>query len=311
MIIIKLIDKLLNFIVFIFFIVSLAFSIYALYDVYAVYENTELSGEILKYRPSSEEDDSFGNEFSLEDIRKINKDIVGWIRIDDTNIDYPILAGVDNTDYLQKDYNGDYSPSGSIFLDYRNNRSFTDDFSIIYGHNMAKGLMFSDIKKFNDSTFFELHKTGKLYVESGVYDLTIYTFNMVDANKDISYKLQKYNNGHNKEIVDNLIETAINKRELVVNDGDQFLLLSTCYGMGTYDRTVLLTKMTNSNASNVIKSELDEKEDKQLQSTNNRMGIVKKVIVLIIYSIITIIIYIFIFSRKLKKKRSSRKQNRQ
>lgn len=310
MIIIKLIDKLLNFIVFIFFILSLAFSIYALYDVYVVYDNTELTGEILKYRPSVE-DDSFGDEFSLEDIRKINKDIVGWIRIDDTNIDYPILAGKDNTDYLQKDYKGDYSPSGSIFLDYRNNRSFNDYFSIIYGHNMAKGLMFSDIKKFNDSTFFELHKTGKLYVESGVYDLTIYTFNMIDANKDISYKLQKYDDYNKKELVINLVENAINKRDLVIDENDKFLLLSTCYGMGTYDRTVILTKMTKSDSSNVIRSEVDEKEDNKIQTTNNRMGIVKKIVVLIIYTIITIMIYILIFSRKLRKKRKLKKQNRQ
>ena len=71
-----------------------------------------------------------------------------FIFIRPTNIDYPILAGEDNTSYLKTDYKGDYSPAGSIFLDYRNSRSLDDDYFVVYGHNMAKGLMFSDIKKY-------------------------------------------------------------------------------------------------------------------------------------------------------------------
>ena len=303
--IIKLINSLLNFIVFVFFIVSLSFSFYALYDVYAVYENTELSGEILKYKPTEREEDSFGSNFNLKDIQKINKDIVGWVRIDNTNIDYPILAGKDNTDYLKKDYKGDYSPSGSIFLDYRNDRKLTDDFSVIYGHNMAKGLMFSDIKKFKDTDYFGLNKTGKLYTDNGVYDLTIYSFDIINANRDISYKLNKYKNGHNQELIDNLLKNAINKRDIVVEENDKFLLLSTCYGVGTYDRSVILTRLRKSTDINIIRSDSDIKKiekDNNILENNIRIGLAKKIIVLVIYTLITIIIYIHISSGNIIKK---------
>lgn len=308
--ILKFVDSFLNFIVFSFFTLSLLFAFYALYDVHVVYDDTELSGEVLKYKPSTDSDGILENEFSLEDLKKINKDIVGWVKIDNTNIDYPILAGMDNTDYLKRNYKGEYSPSGSIFLDYRNNRKFTDDFSIIYGHNMAKGLMFSDIKKFSNSDFFETHTKGKLYTEDEIYDLEIYSYNILESNKDISYKLQKYNNGYNEEVVTNLLDSAINKRNLVVSDNDQYLLLSTCYGLNTYDRSVLLTKMVKSNSTNIIGSYIDNNkarllpEDNKILIKNQRTNLVNKIIILLIYIIIGIMIYIHILvGHILKKKR--------
>ena len=122
--IIKVINFMLNFVFITFFVVSLSFAGYALYDIYAIYENTELSGKILKYKPSSYGFNELGKQFSLADIKTINSDIVGWVQVDGTNIDYPILVGTTNSDYLSVDYKKEYSPGGSIFLDYRNNHLF-------------------------------------------------------------------------------------------------------------------------------------------------------------------------------------------
>ena len=290
--ILKFIDHCLNFIVFSFFTLSLFFAGYALYDIYAVYEDTELTGEILKYKPEVDEYGILKNNFSVNDLKTINEDIVGWIKIDNTNIDYPILAGVDNTEYLRRNYMGRYAPSGSIFLDYRNSKDLSDDFSIIYGHNMARGLMFSDIKKFKDNSYFQLNKTGKLYVEDGVYNLEIYSFSIIKANKDITYKLQQYGKGHNKELVSNLFNDAINKREIVVGDNDKFLLLSTCYGLNNYDRSVLLTKMVKADSDIIINGDLEKDDEvttklandrKRIEESNERTNIVNKIIILIIY----------------------------
>ena len=307
--ILKFIDHILNFIVFSFFILSLSFAGYALYDINAVYDDTLLSGEILKYKPSVDEYGLLKNNFSINDLQKINKDIVGWIRIDDTNIDYPILAGLDNTDYLKRNYRGEYSPSGSIFLDYRNDRNFTDDFSIIYGHNMAKGLMFSDIKKFKDIDFFDIHKTGKLYTSNKVYDLEIYSFNIIDSNRNITYKLQKYKNGGNNEIISNLLNEAINKRELIVGENDKYLLLSTCYGLNTYDRSVILTKMIENNDLDTINGKLDDTKNDVVDENNNiieknqRSNLINKIIILIIYVMIGTMLYIHIVIDHIRKKR--------
>ena len=287
----------------------MCFAGYALYDVYQVYEDTELSGEVLKYKPKVDEYGELKEKFSIKDLQKINKDIVGWIKIDNTNIDYPILAGIDNTDYLKRNYKGEYSPSGSIFLDYRNSRDLTDDFSIIYGHNMAKGLMFSDIKKFKEPTFFVLNKTGKLYTKDKVYNLEIYSFNIIKSNKDITYKLNK--NSDSKEIVNNLLNEAINKRELVIGDNDKYLLLSTCYGVNTYDRSVILTKMIET-YGNIIDSNIENNntnieryidEDFKIIKNNQRTNLISKMIVLLIYILIGFMIYLHIIVDHIRKKR--------
>ena len=309
--ILKFIDHILNFIVFCFFTLSLCFAGYALYDVYQVYEDTELSGEILKYKPSVDEYGLLKRDFSIKDLKKINKDIVGWVKIDNTNIDYPILAGLDNTDYLKRDYKGDYSPSGSIFLDYRNSRDFSDSISIIYGHNMAKGLMFSDIKKFKDTDFFDINRTGKLYTSDKVYNLEIYSFNIIEANRDITYKLQKYKNNSN-EVITNLINEAINKRDLVINDKDKYLLLSTCYGLNTYDRSIILTKMSEIDDDIKITGNIKEgdssldklnEENSKIIESNQRTNLVNKIIILLIYLLIGIIIYTHIVIDHIRKKR--------
>ncbi len=310
MIVIKIINHLLNFIVLSFFVIALSFSGYALYDVYSVYEDTELTDEILKYKPSIQGENSFGTKFSLTDLKSINKDIVGWIRIDNTNIDYPILAGLDNSQYLKSDYRGNYSPAGSIFLDYRNSRSLDDDYIVIYGHNMSKGLMFSDIKKFQKKDFFEDHSTGVLYTENGVYDLKIYTFNIIDANKSIGYKLQKYKNGLNQELIEAFSKSAIQKRTMKFEDGSKLILLSTCFGVGTYDRSVIMAKLIKKNEdSEFIHDDTDKIKQKEVQEferkvieTEKRKKIVDYIIVLISYILIVGILYIRIALHRKKKK---------
>lgn len=307
--VIKVLNFILNFIFVTFFVVSLFFSGYALYDVFSVYENSELSGKILKYKPSSVGFNEFGEKFSLTDIQAINPDIVGWVQIDGTNIDYPILAGTTNSDYLSIDYKKEYSPGGSIFLDYRNNRLFEDDFTVIYGHNMARNLMFSDIKKFKNSNFFDQHRTGRLYTKDAVYDLIIYTFNIVDANKDIGYKLHKYNNGKNADLIKNYVDSAINIRKMDVSMDDSFLLLSTCYGVASYDRSVLFTKMQKSKASNIIipdSSSEDNKEvllEQKIIKKNERKNLINRIIVLIVYVMIAGIIYMNLFIKFERKKK--------
>ena len=307
--VLKIIDSFLNFIVFTFFVIALSFSFYALYDVHAVYENTELSGDILKYKPSIQGENSFGDKFSVADLKNINEDIVGWIRVDDTNIDYPILAGVDNTDYLKKDYQGNYSPSGSIFLDYRNSRDLDDDFFVIYGHNMSRGLMFSDIKKYQEKKFFDAHSTGNLYTEMGVFDLKMISYSIVNANKSIAYKLLKYKKDNNSELVTTLMSEAIQKSSDVF-ETNRLILLSTCYGVGTYDRSVLLASVTESDSSTYIKNQNEQNNiqneiDKNIVEKNKKDSLLGRSIILIIYILILGIVYFHTSIRHIQKKRKN------
>lgn len=276
--IIKFIDKLLNFILIMFFITIILFSGYALYDVNEVYNEAELSEDILKYKPESYKEEAV-EKFDLTDLQNnVNEDICGWIRIDGTNIDYPVLSSKNMTYYLDKDYNKKYSAGGSIFLHGDNDRYFTDDFQIIYGHNMVKNLMFSDINKYEDKKYFEKNSTGILYTQNEIYAIKVYTYNVLNSSLDMAYDLEANRKGKNEEVLKDLEATAIYKNDIEVTPEDKFVLLSTCYGVGTPQRSVLFCKLENIETSTTINDnsnsdiERDEKrEEKELFNDKKRV----------------------------------------
>lgn len=97
-------------------------------------------------------------------LKKINPDVVSWITIPGTNIDYPVLQGKDNNQYLHKDMEGKESSAGAIFLDHGDKADLSSRHNIIYGHHMKNGTMFKDIVRYKDQQYFDEHQ-----------DITIYT----------------------------------------------------------------------------------------------------------------------------------------
>lgn len=94
---------------------------------------------------------------------------IAWITLDGTNIDYPVMQGKDNKEYLNKDPYGDYSLSGSIFLDSANAADFGDSYNLVYGHHMEAGKMFGQLDSFLQRDFFSEHRTGSLETKDGTY----------------------------------------------------------------------------------------------------------------------------------------------
>ena len=86
---------------------------------------------------------------------ELNDQSVGWITIDGTAIDYPVVQGDDNSYYLTHDFNNSSSIQGSIFMDYRNQPDFSDWNNIVYGHNMDNGSMFGALVKYRKQAFYE------------------------------------------------------------------------------------------------------------------------------------------------------------
>ena len=96
-------------------------------------------------------------------LKKINPDVVSWITIPGTNIDYPVLQGKDNNQYLHKDMEGKDSSAGAIFLDHGDKADLSSRHNIIYGHHMKNGTMFKDIVKYKDQQYFDEHQDIILY----------------------------------------------------------------------------------------------------------------------------------------------------
>nr|WP_164124851.1 class B sortase [uncultured Sharpea sp.] len=140
-------NKLINIILSILMIILLLYGGFSLYSNYQINHNA-LGGNYLKYKPQN-------NAEGLAALMKKNKDVRAWLTIDHTHIDYPVVQGHYDYEYLNKDVFGDYTLSGSIFMSTTNNPHFQDPYTLIYGHHMEAGAMFGDIDKFLDRSFFE------------------------------------------------------------------------------------------------------------------------------------------------------------
>ena len=100
-------------------------------------------------------------------LKKINPDIVAWIRIPDTSIDYPVVQGNDDSYYLTHTFKKAEHVAGAIFLDSDNNADFSDDKNIIYGHNMKDGSMFQGLHKYESESYLQEHNKVYLYLPDG------------------------------------------------------------------------------------------------------------------------------------------------
>ena len=92
-------------------------------------------------------------------LQEMYPNVVGWLKMDDVDISYPIVKGEDNDYYLHYGADGQPNIDGSIFMDYRN-KSFDDLHVLIYGHNMLDGSMFATLHQFRDAVFFFKQKTA-------------------------------------------------------------------------------------------------------------------------------------------------------
>lgn len=109
----------------------------------------------------------------FESLTEVNDDVIGWIYIPDTNVNYPIVQGTDNRHYVSTMADGSSNAAGSIFMDYRNAPEFTDRHTVIYGHNMRNGSMFANIVDYKKSGYLEAHPIGMIMTPAGNFRLEV------------------------------------------------------------------------------------------------------------------------------------------
>ena len=113
------------------------------------------------------EDNTGVPEVDFEGLLAVNDDIIGWIYIENTDSSYPVLCGRDNQQYLFQSYEKKYLTAGSIYIDYRCSRDFTDSRTVIYGHNMHNGSMFGKLDKFTKESYMKKHPYVYILLPSG------------------------------------------------------------------------------------------------------------------------------------------------
>lgn len=125
--------------------------------------------------PIEVQDDTVWPKVDFEQLEQINPDIVGWLFIEGTNINYPVVQGEDNSYYLDHLFDETYNPSGCIFLDENCSSDFSDQHSIIYGHNMLDGIMFSSLTAYKRQEFYEQHPAALLLTPTHKYKIRLFS----------------------------------------------------------------------------------------------------------------------------------------
>lgn len=203
-------------------------------------------------KPSSEDEDVpqepeeyFPNvETDFDTLQETNPDVFGWIWIPSTEISYPLLVGESNQEYLHTGYNLQYTNSGSIFMDYRNNADLTDDNTVIFGHNMNNGSMFGSLKKFREQDFFDEHEFIYIFTPDRAYKYRIFAGYETLSTSD-SYTLwferevmvdetETRITMSNKEYLEMVAKASLVTSEAEPEEGERLLMLSTCTGNGNY-----------------------------------------------------------------------------
>lgn len=252
--IIRFADSLVNMIVLILMLIVGSYCVYCLWDNQQIFAQAEdVQADMIKLKPvvaETEEDEGA----SFDELLAVNEDVRAWLTLDGTEIDYPILQGEDNLEYINKDVYGDFALAGSIYLDTRCDGSFQWRYSLLYGHYMARREMFGDLELYKDETFFEENNTGVLILPDRVYDLEIFCCLLTDDEEEAIFTPDKWQYNI-KGLLTYAEQNAMHLNEELLaeareNKDTQILALTTCSYEFEDARTVVLAIMKPQGATN-------------------------------------------------------------
>lgn len=209
-------------------------------------ENTDIDTTNVDTEIEKSEGES-SNKYNLENIAKINSDVVGWIKIGNTNIDYPVMQNGDY--YLHRNIYKNYSSHGTPYLAEYCNIQYSDNL-IIYGHHMNDNSMFAQLDNYKKHSFYENHKYIKFYsyyngktIEK-TYEVAIAFKTVVYSDK--GFKYYNYTNFSDVQELNDFIENCRNlefyNTGIDINYGDKLITLSTCEYSQKNGRIVVVAK---------------------------------------------------------------------
>ncbi len=176
-----------------------------------------------------------------------NNDMVGWITVKDTRIDYPVMHNKQsNAYYLHRNIEKEYSSSGIPFMDYQCTGDATDDNTIIYAHNMRNGSMFHDLLKYSDKGFYDAHKTigFDTLTNFGKYEIFAVVRTKVGSKNEFKYYdfINAKTPAEFDKFISKCISLSLYKTEIIPQYGEKILTLSTCSYNTDNERFVVFAK---------------------------------------------------------------------
>ena len=175
-------------------------------------------------------------------LEKINPDVVGWLKMENTVIDYPVVHGKDNDYYLDHIFDGTHYTFGTIFIDFRNRPVFEDDITVIYGHAMLDGSMFKSLEQFESQSYADEHQEFSFETREHKYRLEPFAGKIVDA--QIPFLELDFDSDEDYlKYLQGFIDTSTFKSNVKVTGNDKVVMMITCSHDFEEARYVLLSKV--------------------------------------------------------------------
>ena len=236
-------------------LVGLVFSGYKIVDYfYTSYDEKQNFNNVEKLVESEYEDEKIQyNDFEiLKKYKKVyekNNDLVGWIKINDTNIDYPVMQTPEEEEYyIHRDFYGEYSSAGTLFVDLESNVQKPSDNILIYGHNMKTGKMFHDLLKYENESFYKNHK----YIQfdtiygNGTYEVIAAFRTHILTEKEDGFRYYQFFNAEDESAFNQYVSGCKALTGYTIDTdasyGDSLLTLSTCAYHTDNGRFVVVAK---------------------------------------------------------------------
>lgn len=185
-------------------------------------------------------------EYSL--LHQKNQRLIGWVKIEDTLIDYPVMQTVNNEYYLDHNFNQEEDRNGCIFMDYQCDVVKGCDNIILYGHHMKSGRMFGTLNKYSKESYYEAHPTIQFdtIYEKGTYQVMYVFRSKVYSEEEVTFKYYQFINAASEKefnsAMNEMAALSLYDTGVTAVYGDRLLTLSTCDYQETKGRFVVVAK---------------------------------------------------------------------
>ena len=214
-------------------IVVFAVSAYKLYGIFSEYNKGDKEYQKIQdlVINTDKKDDTKEETFSVdfEKLLEMNSDVVGWIRFDEpSEINYPVVQGRDNEEYLKRTFEANTNKLGTLFVDVNNPGDFSGRNTFIYGHNMKNGSMFAQLLKYKDDSFYKEHPYFYIYTPDGkVRTYEIFSAGVVKDTSD-SYIMDYADDAAFQTYIDYMKQQSAYPTSAEVTTASKIVSLSTC-----------------------------------------------------------------------------------
>ena len=214
-------------------IVVFAVSAYKLYGIFSEYNKGDKEYQKIQdlVINTEKKDDTKEETFSVdfEKLLEMNSDVVGWIRFDEpSEINYPVVQGRDNEEYLKRTFEANTNKLGTLFVDVNNPGDFSGRNTFIYGHNMKNGSMFAQLLKYKDDSFYKEHPYFYIYTPDGkVRTYEIFSAGVVKDTSD-SYIMDYADDAAFQNYIDYIKQQSAYPTSAEVTTASKIVSLSTC-----------------------------------------------------------------------------------